>query len=111
MPKPSLTEEIACMLPIVSENEDGSKKYDIYFGTSFIPRLYKLDWKNKKVELLWKTSLQNDTQESLVKLDNTIIYLNRKGFNAIDLTSNQPTELPIEVQIWKNLIKYSNHDG
>ena len=107
MPKPSLTEEIACMLPVVSETEDGLKKYDIYLGTSFIPRLYKLDWKNKKVELLWKTSLQNDTQESLVKLDNTIIYLNRKGFNAIDLTSNQPTELPIEVQIWKNLIKYS----
>ena len=107
MPKPSLTEEIACMLPIVSENEDGSKKYDIYFGTSFIPRLYKLDWKNKKVELLWKTSLQNDTQESLVKLDNTMIYLNRKGFNAIDLTTNQSTLLPTEVQIWQNLIKYS----
>ena len=107
MPKPSLTEEIACMLPLVSETEEGLKKYDIYLGTSFIPRLYKLDWKNKKVELLWKTSLQNDTQESLVKLDNTIIYLNRKGFNAIDLTSNQPTELPTEVQIWKNLIKYS----
>ena len=107
MPKPSLTEEIACMLPIVSENEDGSKKYDIYFGTSFIPRLYKLDWKNKKVELLWKNTLQNDTQESLVKLDNTMIYLNRKGFNAIDLTTNQPTLLPTEVQIWQNLIKYS----
>ena len=107
MPKPSLTEEIACMLPIVSENEDGSKKYDIYFGTSFIPRLYKLDWKNKKVELLWKTSLQNDTQESLVKLDNTMIYLNRKGFNAIDLTTNQSTLLPTEVQIWQNLIKFS----
>ena len=107
MPKPSLTEEIACMLPIISENEDGSKKYDIYFGTSFIPRLYKLDWKNKKVELLWKTSLQNDTQESLVKLDNTMIYLNRKGFNAIDLTTNQSTLLPAEVQIWQNLIKYS----
>ena len=107
MPKPSLTEEIACMLPIVSENEDGSKKYDIYFGTSFIPRLYKLDWKNKKVELLWKTSLQNDTQESLVKLDNTMIYLNRKGFNAIDLTTNQSTLLPTEVQVWKELIKHS----
>ena len=107
MPKPSLTEEIACMLPIISENEDGSKKYDIYFGTSFIPRLYKLDWKNKKVELLWKPSLQNDTQESLVKLDNTMIYLNRKGFNAIDLTTNQSTLLPAEVQIWQNLIKYS----
>ena len=107
MPKPSLTEEIACMLPIVSENEDGSKKYDIYFGTSFIPRLYKLDWKNKKVELLWKNSLQNDTQESLVKLDNTMIYLNRKGFNAIDLTTNQSTLLPTEVQIWQNLIKFS----
>ena len=107
MPKPSLTEEIACMLPIVSENEDGSKKYDIYFGTSFIPRLYKLDWKNKKVELLWKNTLQNDTQESLVKLDNTMIYLNRKGFNAIDLTTNQSTLLPTEVQIWQNLIKFS----
>ena len=107
MPKPSLTEEIACMLPIVSENEDGSKKYDIYFGTSFIPRLYKLDWKNKKVVLLWKDSLQNDTQESLVKLDDKMIYLNRKGFNAIDLTTNQSTLLPTEVQIWQNLIKFS----
>ena len=107
MPKPSLTEEIACMLPVISEKEDGSKKYDIYFGTSFIPRLYKLDWKNKKVELLWKNTLQNDTQESLVKLDNTMIYLNRKGFNAIDLTTNQSTLLPTEVQIWQNLIKFS----
>lgn len=107
MPKPSLTEEIACMLPVISEKEDGSKSYDIYFGTSFIPRLYKLDWKNKKVVLLWKDSLQNDTQESLVKIDDTIVYLNRKGFNAIDLTTGKSTLVPTQVQVWKELIKNS----
>ena len=101
MPKPSLTEEIACMIPEISVNAEGKKSYDIFFGTSFIPRLYKLDWKNKKVVLLWKDSLQNDTQESLVKLDNTIVYLNRKGFNAIDLTTGKSTLLPTQVQIWK----------
>lgn len=107
MPKPSLTEEIACMIPEINVNAEGKKTYDIFFGTSFIPRLYKLDWKNKKVILIWKDSLQNDTQESLVKLDNTIVYLNRKGFNAIDLTTGKSTLLPTQVQIWKELIKNS----
>ena len=99
LPGQHLTEEIASMF--VEKNTDG--EYDLYMGSTFIPRIYKLNWQERKVEEIWNDGNRNSTQDCLIKFDNKFVFLGTDGFSAIDKTTKRTTNLPDQVYAWKEL--------
>lgn len=100
MPESSFTEEIASMYYY-----EGS----LYLGNSFIPRVYKLDWANKKVTTVWSSELKNSTQDSLFSIKNNLCWIGRDGFSCLNFTTGQKTLLPVEVQQISNFIEKVNN--
>ncbi|MCR4790755.1 MAG: putative glycoside hydrolase [Treponemataceae bacterium] len=101
-----LTDELASMLLVKSKTE--KNKYDLYMGASYIPRIYKLNWQEKKAEVIWQEADKNATQDNLVKIDDTFVYLGMNGFKAVDEVTGSEVLLPEPVKIWENLIDLSD---
>lgn len=65
---------------------------DVYLTQTFIPRLYKLNWKQKSLQLLAKGKEPQDTWDSLAMLNNTIIFMTPAGLRLFNLTNATVTE-------------------
>ena len=62
---PSLTspDEIADILPVVRTNADGSVYTEIYISQTYIPRIYRLNWQEKKGELIYTGAEPTDVTD------------------------------------------------
>ncbi|MCH5150442.1 MAG: hypothetical protein J1G30_07225 [Spirochaetales bacterium] len=96
----SCVDEIADILPVVKKDEDGNEFTDVYIGLSFSPGIYKLNWKSKRVQLLWTEDEKNHTVESMVSLGDRILYLKRGGFSSFSAATGADLGTPNFVHRW-----------
>ncbi len=85
-------DEVADILAVKETQADGSQKTEVYFTQSFLPRLYKLDWQNKKVELIASTSEPVDTWDSLVSVGSDLAFVSMDGLRFFSKESNALAE-------------------
>lgn len=73
---PSLTQpdEIADIIPVVTKREDGSVGTEIYLSQSFMPNIYRFDWRNKRAIKIYEGSLPCDTIDGLCQTPEGIAY-------------------------------------
>ena len=93
-------DEIADILPVVRTNEDGSVYTEIYLSQTFIPRIYKLNWKTKRGELIYKGTEPTDCIDGLTTIDNVLFYTHLEGFGALDLDTHESPGTPSEEAKW-----------
>ncbi len=99
---PSLTspDEIADILPVVRTNADGSVYTEVYISQTYIPRIYRLNWQEKKGELIYSGTEPTDVTDGLTTIDNVLLYTKLEGFGAIDLDSLQSPGTPSKERDW-----------
>lgn len=99
---PSLTspDEIADILPVIRTNADGSIYTEIYLSQTYMPRIYRLDWQEKKGELIYTGTEPADVTDGLTTIDNVLLYTKLEGFGAIDLDSLQSPGTPSKERDW-----------
>ena len=99
---PSLTspDEIADILPVVRTNADGSVYTEIYISQTYMPRIYRLNWQEKKADLIFTGSEPTDVTDGLTTIDNVLLYTRLEGFGAIDLDSLQSPGTPSQERDW-----------
>lgn len=101
---PSLTspDEIADILPVVRTDAEGNKNIEIYISQTYIPRVYKLDWENKRGVKIYAGKEPVDCIDGLTTIDNVLLYTHLEGFGAIDLDSYESPGIPKESPAWDN---------
>ncbi len=99
---PSLTspDELADILPVVRTNADGSVYTEIYISQTYMPRIYRLNWQEKKGELIYTGTEPADVTDGLTTIDNVLLYTKLEGFGAIDLDSLQSPGTPSQERDW-----------
>ncbi len=79
MPTLENPDETADILSVLEKQADGSVKNQVYFSQSFLPRLYVLQWADRKVELIASNSKPTDTWDSLVPVGEDIAFISMDG--------------------------------
>ena len=99
---PSLTspDEISDILPVVRTNADGSIYMEVYISQTYMPRIYKFNWQEKKGELIYSGSEPTDTIDGLTTIDNVLVYTKLEGFGSLDMDSLQSPGSPVQEHNW-----------
>ena len=93
-------DEIADILPVVRTNADGSQYIEIYISQSFMPCIYKLNWEEKKAELIYRGEEPVESFDGLTTIDNVLLYTKLEGFGALDFDTLQSPGHPKEERNW-----------
>lgn len=100
MPTLSSPDEIADILPVVRTNADGTNYTEIYVSQSYLPRLYKFNWQEKKAELIYKDKEPIDCYDGLTTIDNVLVYSKIEGFGSLDIDSLHSPGVPTAFADW-----------
>lgn len=79
VPTLSYTDEIADILAVDVLNDEGSYKTQIYFTQTFLPRLYRLNWEEKKAEIIASGTEPADTWDSLSFVGSDLLFMTMGG--------------------------------
>ena len=103
MPSLKDPDEISDILPVPVLDEEGNYKNttDIYFSQSFIPRIYKLDWANKRADCIYQGSDPVNAIDGLAMVDNVLVYTQLEGFGSLDVNTKQSPGKPKMQAEWE----------
>ena len=93
-------DEIADILPVVRTNADGSQYTEIYMSNTFFPNIYRLNWEEKRAELIYKGKEPVECFDGLTTIDNVLLYTHLEGFGALDFDTLQSPGRPKEERNW-----------
>ena len=101
---PSMTspDEIGDILPVLKNNGDGTFGVDVYISQTYIPRLYKFNWNERKAELIFKGEEPADTFDGLSVVNNVLLYTKIEGVGGLKLEDNSDAGIPANFDSWKN---------
>lgn len=99
---PSLTspDEISDILPVIRTTPDGQKIVEVYLSQTYIPRIYKFNWEDKKGELIYTGKEPAQTIDGLTTIDNNLLYTTLEGFEALDLDTLKSPGTPKKLSDW-----------
>lgn len=99
---PSLTspDEIADIIPVIRTRADGTCFTEIYISQTYMPRIYKFNWQDKKGELIYTGAEPTDTTDGLTIIDNVLLYTKLEGFGSLDLDTLQSPGTPAQLDDW-----------
>lgn len=96
----SYADEIADILPVVRTRGDGSNYTEIYISQSFIPRIYRFNWDEKKAELIYKGKEPVNSYDGLTTIDQVLLFSKLEGFGAIDMNTLESPGKPSQFNNW-----------
>jgi hypothetical protein len=97
----SSPDEISDILPIVRTAADGSQYTEVYMSQTFIPRLYKFGWKNKRGECIWRGKEPSDTIDGLTRIGDVLLYTRPGTLGSFNLNDHTSPGLPVNLPQWK----------
>lgn len=98
----SYPDEIADILPVVFSDENGFPVTEVFVSQSYLPRIYRFDWKKDRGELLYAGNEPLETIDSLFWDGNKLLYTKTGGLAAYNPASKTSDALPAEYDVWKN---------
>lgn len=101
------SDEVSDILPILCKNEDDSISTEIFLAQTFIPRIYRFDFVNKKAVCVYKGQEPADTIDGLYLADSSIIYLSPKKISAYDIAASGESKTVEKLNEWKKIISAS----
>lgn len=105
---PSLTQvdEISDILAVPVKNEDGTSTYcDVYCAQSFLPNIYKFDWKARRAKQIYHGKEAVDSIDALYYAGDSI-YFNMLGkVTSLSLSDYTLKDLPNpEYATWRTMV-------
>lgn len=81
------SDEVSDILPVLCRAEDGSIYTEIFLAQTFIPRIYRFDFKQKKCICIYKGKEPADTIDGLYLADSSIVYMSPKNICAYNISA------------------------
>lgn len=94
-------DEISDILPVLKADAEGRNYVDIYISQTFIPNIYRFNWEKKKGELLYGGNEPSDTIESLVNVEDTLLFTRPSDVGTFDLKEQKEGGIPGKFSLWK----------
>ncbi len=101
LPSMSSPDEIGDIYPKASLNADGTFKVDIYISQTYIPRIYKFNWEERKAEMIYKGEEPVDTFDGLAILNDVLLYSKIDGIGGLKLSDYSDAGVPSKIEDWK----------
>ena len=103
---PSLTQpdEIADILPVLCKDSKGTLYCEIYASQTFIPKLYRFDWKEKRAVKVYEGTEQCDTIDGLYQTKDGIVFTTLGKFAKYSFETNKVEDLNAHRYNWANMI-------
>ena len=98
----SYPDEIADILPVVFSDADGFPVTEVFVSQSYLPRIYRFDWKSERGELLYAGSEPVDTIDSLFWDGTKLIYTRPGELAAYNPATKNLDFMPPEYNKWKD---------
>ena len=100
---PSMTQvdEIADILPVMCRDAEGHYFAEVYLSQTFIPNIYKFNWKEKKGEKVYHGEEQTDTMDGLCQSGSNIVFSTLGKVSVVSLAEKSGVELE-SFDSWKS---------
>ena len=95
-------DELSDLLPVVCKANDGSVYIDLYCSQSFIPGIYRFDWKTKRGEKVYRGKEMLDTVDGLCQSGNNIVFTCPGGVRSLSLVDGKVQDFPDEYSTWRS---------
>ena len=93
-------DEVSDILPVLKKNPDGSESVEIYCTQSYIPNVYRYDWKAKKAETIYAEGSGAATFDGLCKISDQLYFTALGEVSSIKL-SGKKTAMNNRYPVWK----------
>ena len=92
----SLTQpdEISDILPVLVKDSDGTLYTEIYLANSFLPNMYRFDWRKKTAVKIYHGSEAADTIDGLCQSNGLIVFSSLGKISSVSLDDGSLQELP-----------------
>lgn len=98
-------DEISDILPVKKVNADGSIETAIYCAQSYIPRIYRFDWEDRRAVRLYKGEAFNGTIDGLSIVDGSLLYSTVDNLGSLNPETLQSPGVPQKLETWKRALK------
>ena len=95
-------DEIADILPVVFSDENGFPVTEVFVSQSYLPRIYRFDWKKDRGELLFAGNEPLETIDSLFWDGTRLLYTKTGEVAAYNPATKATDSLPAEYDKWKS---------
>ena len=100
MPSLSQVDEIGDIIPVLCE-DNGTLYVDIYCSQTYLPKIYRLDWQNKKADTIYSGKSAVETNDGFCQVNDTLYYATMGEIKGIKLDGSSFVKLPERYNSWK----------
>lgn len=99
---PSLTtpDEISDICVVSRHGYDGTLNTEVYVSQTYLPRIYKFNWEEKKAELIYKGDQFLSVTDGLTLVDDVMMFTTVEGFGAVNLQTLESPGTPKNLEEW-----------
>lgn len=101
MPSMTQVDEIADILPVMCRDSKGNYFAEIYLSQTFLPNIYRFNWKEKRGEKVYHGEEQTDTIDGLCQSGSNIVFSGLGKVCVFSLEDKTVVELE-NYSKWKN---------
>lgn len=95
-------DEIADILPVVFSDENGFPVTEVFVSQSYLPRIYRFDWKRDRGELLFAGKEPVETIDALFWDGTKLLYTKTGEVAAYNPATKSTDSFPPEYDKWKS---------
>ena len=94
-------DEISDIYPLLRTKEDGTKYAEIYLAQSYVPNLYRFDWKTKSSVCIYQGTEPADSIESIASVKDVLVFTRIESLGSIDAATLESPGIPANFESWK----------
>ncbi|MBP5283713.1 MAG: hypothetical protein J6Y93_03505, partial [Treponema sp.] len=95
-------DEISDIMPVVFSDAEGKPVTEIFVSQTFLPRLYRFNWKEKRAVVLYSGTEPCDTVDGLFWDGNRVLFTTPGKLSSYTPKANVAGVIPQEYEVWKN---------
>ena len=93
MPSMTQVDEISDILPVMCKDDQGNYFAEVYLAQTFLPNIYRFNWKDKRGEKVYHGEEQTDTIDGMCQSGSKIVYSTLGKLGTFSLENGQVQEL------------------
>ena len=93
-------DEVGDIVPILCE-ENGTSYVEIYCSQTYLPKIYRLNWKTKRAEVVYSGKAAVETNDGFCQVNDSLFYATMGEIKGIKLDGSAWVRLPERYSSWK----------
>ena len=98
----SSPDEISDIFPVLTTKEDGTSAVEVYMSQTYIPRIYKFDWKARRAVCIYRGEEPAAVIDGLTAVDNNLLYTKIEGLGALNMQTFTVPGIPEKFSEWQS---------